>query len=359
MSNLKIWFEEQPMVSLVSNADKQWRVLSLLPELPGFSYERDIEWRNGQDQAILDHYNRVWSGERGRFQVAILEDIQRLAAKGYSFALSWDRGAGLSASQVDQVLQPNGLDTLSEELHNLNFDGFWQQRNDKANELLKDQGLDSEHPLWDVLRDYALEEMNELLFDDTNIKDLMRGTSAWGFTLRPNDVETWMQGWSGIRELEDIESICELLNVSPHHLQELVACEGLFLPEIPERNGNEYIEPKQLYSVFAESIGGGQLVFLLSLDLEAWVFDGDQQAAETRGVIVKAGTPVTIHDYCNGATSCGDGTLIKDLTLLPGSYVLDYDRQKKYGIQSCCGLTVEAWDGSIEVPPENHEYEPV
>jgi hypothetical protein len=160
-----------------------------------------------------------------------------------------------------------------------------------------------------------------------------------------------MEGWRGIRELEEVEGICELLNISPHHLQALVAVEELVLPEIPERAGNECVSPQGLRDIFLNSTHGGRVAFLVSLDLQDWA---DLEDREACGLRVKAGTNVCIHDYCNGATG-GETDLIRDVILPAGSYTLDYDRNKQRGIQACCGLTVSAWSGEIEIlhPQEN------
>jgi hypothetical protein len=348
---LKQWLEDQPDVALTSDTNKRWAVV------PGKTYNLKFEfdadspaWEPTIDAAILAYYDVVHPGARDLFELAINQAIEKMVERKESFQCWWDRGSELATEQVARILDGK-KDEVEEEILDLNREEMWRMRADKAKELVSDLMLDDDHPLQEVLTAYAEEGLGESIFDDANLKDLMRQTSAWGYTVRPNDVETHMEGWRGIGELEEVEGICELLNISPHHLQGLVADEELELPEIPEREGNECVTPVGLRDIFVNSIYGGRVAFLVSLDLGEWASIEDPEAC---GLRVKAGTTVCIHDYCNGATG-GETDLIRDIILPAGSYTLDYDRDRKYGIQSCCALTVAAWSGEIEIiqPQEN------
>lgn len=353
-NNLHNWLEECSDVALTSDTNKRWAVV------PGKTYNLKFEfdadspaWEESIDEAIRAYYNVLHPGERDAHEKAIAAAVEKMVERKESFQCWWDQGSELSTEQVARILDGD-RDGVEEEILDLNREELWRQRADKAKELVSDLMLEGDdHPLTVALTEFAEAYLGESIFDDANLKDLMRHTSAWGYTVRPNDVETCMEGWRGIRELEEVEGICELLNISPHHLQRLVAVDELVLPEIPEREGQECVTPTGLMDIFVNSIHGGRVAFLVSLDLCDWA---DLEDPEACGLRVKSGTTVCIHDYCNGATG-GETDLIRDVILPAGSYTLDYDRNKKYGIQSCCGLTTSAWGGEIEVirPTETND----
>jgi hypothetical protein len=132
--------------------------------------------------------------------------------------------------------------------------------------------------------------------------------------------------------------------------------EGLELPHIPERDGHEAVSIKDLKEIYVNSIHGGILCFMVTLDLAAWILDGGKEAAEAHGLIIERGTRVVIHDYINGATG-GEGFLSRDLVLAPRSFEVRCDQGKRHGIQACCDYAKEAWRGSIRpvVPPPDPE----
>jgi hypothetical protein len=351
-TNLKNWLESQPDVALTSDANKHWAVVPGKTFNLRFEFDADSPaWESSIDAAILAYYDAMHPGEREHCENLINLLVQAMVERKESFSIYWDQGSELSQKQVARILAGE-QDEVSEEILDMNREELWRQRNEKAKELVDSLNLegDSEHPLYETLGSHAEEALNESIYDDANLKDLMRNTSAWGYTVRPKDVETSMEGWRGIRYLDEVEDICTLLSVSPHHLQRLVGDDTLRLPVIPERDGQECVTPEGLMDIFVNSIHGGQVVFLVSLDLGEWA---NIENRDARGLRVKAGTTVCIHDYCNGATG-GETDLIRDIILPAGSYTLDYDLNKKYGIQACCALTPSAWAGEIEILPQDN-----
>lgn len=357
--NLFNWFSRQPNVALVSDDNRQWSVQPAGEINLEFQFEEKppVAWFPSQKEALLHYYSETEGLEElPELKRAVDAAIQHMVDKKVSNELYWDyRCDGLDEKQIQSVLEdPDGLDEIENELLDMNWECLADQRKDMADGIIRDLSLGDDHPCLEFLEQYAWDAMEEKIYDDVNIGDLISRTSAWGFTIQVEGAETQMQGWQGIRDLEEVERICEVLNVSPHHLQDLVTEEGLILPTIPEREGEECIPIQDLKDIYINSIYGGVLCFMITLDLQAWALNGDKELAEEHGLVIEKGTRVVIHDYLNGATG-GEGLLSKDLTLTPGTFTMGYDRARNYGIQSCCGYTREAWDGTIRANTPKNE----
>ena len=347
-NNLIGWIQEQYGIGLVQKEGLGWAVLPVSDNLTfTFPATPARTWHDTPVAAALEYY--VKEGEDfPEFLEALEKAVMELKRLHPCFELYWDYRDGLSEKNIQQALEDGNFYELEQELIDLNMDNLYHMRQSAARQLVEDIGVDPDHPCYDLLLGKATDRLEEEILDDANIKDLIRNSDSWGFVVIPNGVETYMEGWRGISELEEVSGICDFLNVSPHHLQGLVTPHDLILPTIPEREGQEAVDPPELYGMFLESIHGGNLCFMVSLDLRNWFLEGGMDTAGENGLIVCKGTDVTLHDYVNGATSCGFTTLTRDLVLPAASYEIRYDRSRRYGIQHCCDLPKSAWSGSVK-----------
>lgn len=265
--------------------------------------------------------------------------------------LFWDYNDGFSKEQILQVVNEgeDALDEIRFELQGLNLDQIDELKASAIEEGLADmrrRGVVSEA----TERRYR-QRAEERVFVNENLDDLMRSCTGLYFTVCVTP-EIYYQAWYGVADQEEVDNICrwcEILNVNPAHLQPLMR-DGVDLafPTIPERDGQEYVSIQELLGVFRETTGGGEMVFLCTLDLKDLVNDLD--GYREGPLRIRKGALMTINNYGTGNTSCGDAPLLKDLVLPKGGYRLRYDAALSYGVQSVCDMTPKPWKCGVIEP---------
>ena len=278
----------------------------------------------------------------------------------------WDRNDELSKGDITRILENGleGLDEVAEELTGMSRDYFWEREKEAIDAAL--DAMEDISPVSEKTKAAFLEmviDSNKLLHN-TDIKGLARNTGGAYFVVIVNEPEILFQAWRGVQSKGQVDELCELctlLNVNPAPLQELVTCdndnrpsydpEPAVFPDHPERDGQEYVSLASLKSVLNETMYGGQLVFMLKMDVRDLIDNPD--AYRSGPLTVKAGTLGVMYEYCNGAGSCDDMELLKDLTLPAGSFSFELDASRKWGLQSCYGFTDAPWkQGSVEIPED-------
>lgn len=185
---------------------------------------------------------------------------------------------------------------------------------------------------------------------DHNVERLGKNRGRSYFTYRMGEGSTF-QAFRGIHAYEEVKETCDILNVSPHHLQDMVSPEEpeLILPTIPEREGKEYVSLDGFKTMLKECMYGGEVVFLVGLQVEDVV---RRPNAYRKGAVrIYKGTNVGIHCYMNGAFSM-ETPLIRDMDIPEGKATFHHDLTDKLGVQECCEMTDKVWAAGHALPKD-------
>lgn len=281
------------------------------------------------------------------------EEIRKILRGHNPVRIEWSQSDSIDKETVTRLVEKGiiGKEEFEGELENLNHQNFQEIRDNIIKEVLKDLFLrsfegepdPSDEEAHETYRRETIERLSEEeLTDDVNLKGLARSSGKGYFTIRRGEDISY-QSYIGITHYSQVEEFLTILNISPHHYQDLVSKESsdLVLPEIPERNGNEYVDPAKFRGVLEESMYGGELAFFCQMSYSDLL---DDLEALTKGSIrIYKGTPVTLHDYTNGATAMAEAFLIRDMDVPAGKFSLHFDEGDRLGIQSCCDMTDVLW----------------
>lgn len=212
----------------------------------------------------------------------------------------------------------------------------------------------------DEKRFRELIDESDKLLTDVGLKQLARQTGMARCVVIVREPEISFQAWRGVEskgQVDELCALCDLLHVNPAKLQAFVTCDNddrpsydpdpAIFPILPSRHGHEYVTIDAVAAVLNETSYGGQLVFMCKLPLVDLV--SNPEAYAKGGITIHKDTLGMIYCFMNGAGSCEDIELLKDLTLPFGSFALKVDSTLHHSLQSCYGFTDKPWkQGSIE-----------
>lgn len=294
--------------------------------------------------------------------------------------LYWHYDSELCEKDVSKIFEDGleGLDEVSMGLEDLNQEEFWRMKEAAIEERLTAMRLVQKVRRSDEKRFREMIDDSDKLLSNVNLKQLARNSGSARCVVIVNEPEISFQAWRGVESKHQVDELCEmctLLNVNPKSLQSFVTCdndnrpaydpEPAIFPDHPEREGHEYATIDSVAATLNETSYGGQLVFMLKLPLVDLI---ENPEAYTKSALkIRKGTLGLIYCFMNGAGSCEDMELLKDLTLPFGSFSLRLDATLCHGLQSCYGFTDKPWkQGSIEpvgeiqtTPPEDAQQESV
>ena len=287
--------------------------------------------------------------------------------------LYWDYRDELCKESIKKILDDGeeGLCEVEDRLHHLNWEYFDTERDRLIEEQLDAMEKVRYVPPESRRRFETMVEDSDKLLGNVDLKELARCTGKARFTVTVEEPYLSFQAYRGVEsksQVDEICGICTILNINPKALQVFVTCdnenrpsydpEPAIFPDHPERDGQGYVADDAMVKLLQETSYGGQLVFMFEMDIvdlinsvrEGHVF-GDGETP----IQINKGTLGLIYCFMNGAGSCEDAELVKDLILPAGSYTFRLDSATRYGLQSCYGFSPEPWrQGSVMAVPEEH-----
>lgn len=319
------------------------------------------------------HKVKRWSDEALQAEVDKLDN---------EVELYWHYDSEFSKEDVAAIFEKGleGLDEVSMSLEDLNQEEFWRMKEEAIKERLTAMRLVQKVRRSDETRFREMVDDSDKLLSNVNLKDLARNSGSARCVVIVNEPEISFQAWRGVESKGQVDELCELcalLNVNPKKLQSFVTCdndnrptydpEPAIFPDHPEREGQEYVTVDSVAATLNETSYGGQLVFMFKLPVSDLV--AKPEAFAKGGITIHKDTLGLIFCFMNGAGSCEDMKLLKDLTLPAGSFEVKLDASIRYGLQSCYGFTDPPWkQGSVTplepeeqttTPSEDAQQEPV
>lgn len=154
---------------------------------------------------------------------------------------------------------------------------------------------------------------------------------------------------------DEVEEILDFFNVNPRTMFQFINTEVTEeneddWPDIPERDGNEYVKPKDMMTEWINMFYSGTYVAMTTIyDLIKFghKLHNPPEGMDTY-VRLSKGTKVISHDYWNGSSGIGF-RLAKDMLVKVEPHHISLDNGNKYGLQSVSGFIWEAWDSPIEI----------
>ena len=274
---------------------------------------------------------RNWTDDELKLQLSELSD---------TVGLYWDRGDGLSKEQIRDIVNEGvgAVETITVRLLDLNYDYLSEQADGEINAALANMRKKKDVTEADETAFRELVCDSDKLAHDANIDDLINSSSFHAvIKLSTGDLGDCSRGITSEEQVEAVVAMCAALNVNPSVLSEMSQLE---LPDHPERDGNEHVEPEQVVAMLEETYYGGQLCFLATLDVADMLEHREQLI--NGPITIRKGTYCFPYDHFNGAGPGPDARLNKDI-VLEGGYRLRNDSDDSYGIQSCYGLSEGAW----------------
>lgn len=244
--------------------------------------------------------------------------------------LTWDWREGLGAEDVTLILQGK-TDEVIDEIYENSIEYVFecektalQNAADEFDLYKKGEDIDD-----------ILEEMYGLFSVpiEIDLHRLIRNTDAYINVRLPVEHTVYWEWYDEVRD--------ELAwwGVNPIAMKSYFSIKDRWYP-CPSRNSPK-IDPGQMAEVWANSFYGGYWYALLdaSTTLEL-ALDGKLKGK----MLLKKGARVMIHDYWNGASST-DALTLADI-VVDTEWVYN-DGKDHYGIQSCCGMVTDAWNGEL------------
>jgi hypothetical protein len=256
----------------------------------------------------------------------------------------WEREVALVAAQRYLNMRP--------------IDIFWDCREgfgeDSVTGLLNGERDEVEMELWDFNSDvicdeewtaleYVIGEF-ELDCDPQDLRDILdvpvemdlvrlaRNTDAYITLDLPVEHDHY---W---REYEDVEEELEFFGINPADLREYYP--EIEWPDIQDRT--PLIKVIGLVEGWVNCFYTGYWYVMMDAgETLEMIIKGELKES----MVLKAGANIIIHDYVNGASSINTHTLA-DLQV--DTRTLYNDGANRYGIQSCCGMGDDAWNGVLE-----------
>ncbi|GGA92612.1 hypothetical protein [Puia dinghuensis] len=264
--------------------------------------------------------------------------------------LYWDYGDHLTPEQINKLLVlPDGLQQVEQEI----LEDYWEY----ADQRLKEQTLETLNNQREAIADewglnaaslsddqlkYMIEEYDlhtEVPGTDPNLSPRIRNC-------RPRivfqlDVDHPYEGWQWRRTVryDEVKEALRLFNVNPRKIHPQ-------FPNLPYRDGKEYILPKDLMELWDNAPYGGRYVMPINLNLSDYLKDLDHYQT---GVILHKGGEIWMHDYGNGSGSISV-PLQKDLKIMRKKlayFLSDDNNTAGYGLDEVYGLCQSAWRNSL------------
>ena len=300
---------------------------------------------------------KKWSDEALQAEIAKLAD---------TVELFWHYDNKLSSEDVATILDKGleGFDEVEMELQDRNWEDFDRMKQEAIDERLAAMRLVQKVRRSDEKRFRELVDESDKLLSDVDLQQLARNTGAVRCVVSVNEPWISFQAWRGVEskgQVDELCALCDLLKVNPKKLQALVTCdndnrptcdpEPAIFPDRPEREGHEYVTLDAVAAALHETSYGGQLVFMLKLPLTDLIANPDAYAKSA--LKIHKGTLGLIYCFMNGAGSCENMELLKDLTLPFGSFSLRLDATLRHGLQSCYEFTDAPWQRGSIMPVED------
>lgn len=258
-------------------------------------------------------------------------ELQLCAAEIYMeenpVEINWDSYEGFSKDQVATLVgTKNGREVVDEELWEYNVDYIWEQEKYIHKQAIEELDLPF---TWEELRDEGVYPI--IGFD---LERMARYTNAYlAIQLPPEHIYGW-------EDYEDVEDELEFFGINPADLAE-------YFPEIewPDIQGRTpLISVRGIVEGWVNFFYGGYWhVMLDAQETLRLLIRGELDLSAK--MTLKKGANIILHDYWNGSSSINTQTLA-DIQVDTGE--LYNDGGNRYGIQACCGMVDEAWNGVLE-----------
>jgi len=268
---------------------------------------------------------------------AVLDEIEQTVIE-----MDWGYRSELDDEQISAILArpENGgrqVDDVWMKLWEYNIDYISELEWDTVKIMLEERGHDVDvHDFFD--------EYGVFPSVDLNIDRLIHNTQPYiGLEIKPID-----HCVDSSYHYEDVRDVLDFFNVNPRDLEEWINITDT--SDLLERNGNEYVSPRDLADAWINCFYSGSYIALLGTDALETLARHPEEVYKN-GITLLKGTVIVIHDYLNGASST-EMVLLRDLRLEPEEFQFFNDGGDKYGIQSCCGLRYSAWDSGFSINEE-------
>ena len=290
------------------------------------------------------------------FSPNLVIEIKEALRKAKPPELFWDQRDELSPRQMNLIIAfPGGLSDLemeiqdgcSEQLHDLEMELIKTVLKNLRDEIVSELNI-FDHELSDELLTDIIDELN--LYDyipsvNIGLRTLLRQSQPRVVMQLPLDHPFPGYRWRHDAQYDDVEAALAFFRVNPHSVDER-------FPDMPERNGYEYLSASDIVELWDNASYGGQYVVPLELDL--WEYSQHQDQFHS-AVVLSRGADIWLHDYWNGS-GAGPATLLRDLTIVkeetPYSFGDDNDTFG-YGLDQVYGLTQSAWSSTITALPSD------
>ena len=266
-----------------------------------------------------------------------------------------------SPDEIQKCIENKSPDHLDE-----NNDWRYDNQHEWANQVIEDLELNEAEQEWIDDPDNRSEVMDAIHDRDSSspIQDMLDRTDLPARLMLFSNYDVMNSNYyitqSWWYEYDDIfKQIVDALNLNPfkllQHIWEYIL-DWSEWPNIPDRDGNEYVSYEDFVSELNESIGTcNNLTFLWMLN--AWDISYKDEW-EYYTVTIPKWNSCGLFDHCTGSWSMLDCTLLRDFTVTLDKWLeSEYDFYKLivddsdvgYGINQTYGLTREAWWYNLKI----------
>ena len=277
----------------------------------------------------------------------------------------WDYDDQMSESQVDMLLTGNFYDFESEIWENLAVgEWLWQEEVENMRQCV-----------W-----YFITEMlGGIIADEDDIDENDVDEIADGLDLRYNivvDYNAYELASNTLVRLtldlgiehpshpgkyyDEVEEMLEFFNINPYTMYPIIYGETNEWPNMPERDGNEFVDPKELSEAWINFYYRcGEYIALLGGQLDLLSIARTIEEAQPDGelyITIPIGTQLVAHDSWNGSSSTFI-TLKREMRIkIVVKHQLCRDGRFGYGVDDVYGtLSSEAWDTDFKIEAVNVE----
>jgi len=281
----------------------------------------------------------------------LMDQIKEAILRIGSLKVPWDNQESLSDQQINVLLAlPDGLEQVENELRAFHA-AYFRDRQREA--------------VWEMVAQYKIEiarewgkGVNEILGQD--IDQIIQAYELYKLCPALDlDMPTIIQhtkprvvlqlvlfqdyaGWEWplAMEYEDARDVLQLFNINPRKILPQ-------FPDLPGRNGKEYVNADALRNLWADAPQGGQ--YVIALDMDLWEYHLRRDQFHT-GIVLQKGTEIWLHDYWYGMGSGSSVKLLKDLTILKQNLSYFFGDDNKTigrGLGEANHFTQEYWSGKI------------
>ena len=280
--------------------------------------------------------------------------------------LFWDYRDGLSEEQVDKLLNGEVWEVY-DDIYEWNTDYIWElEETFVRDNIMPDfwhyfMGLPNV-PYIDIddLHDGQISELasqlelRQFVIVDINLKYMASNTFV-NITLDLPVVDD-DYAHSPINYgmyYDDLEPTLDFFKVNPRSMLKYFNVDDPEAwPNIPDRNINKLVSPKQLAESWINMFYNGNYVAMLGgyldlLDIAEVIRQKSETPDKRLMATLAKGTRIICHDFMNGSSGT-DFVLLKDLKVeVTGQNSLHRDGKHKYGVQDVCGYVGDVWDSPL------------